>query len=427
MNGFAAEGFANGLVSGLEAVNKLADSAHRRQALDEENAYKRKYFDSQAHKEEMEAQKLETERQSKERQEMAPQLISIGQRVINGEDLTPNDMDMLQKSGAPLPAIADDGYVNSIKDTMDLIRSGKVKPDDPLVTQTMSPILTHKLQRNIGGVSIDPNGNIPIRTVSKEFAGLAPNPKDPNSFGVRVRVTGVDADGNTRSYEDLASQHGTSDPSDPYAFFTTQQLEGPFAATLAMNEGLRKNPKNRELFQQWTQNAAIDPETQSKIGLHNAQIATEGSRQEANSALASERKASAGLSSERSKSEENRRGMIDARTGYYDRGNRPKSDKAKEPKPFDESLADKQANRYRPAPRDKYTGKEKITDEHVKAQSEYKAMVRDAMQIPGVTDQTDAARLVEKGDEEQRTTSDGRKIKGRWVTVQGKKYFISAQ
>lgn len=412
MNGFAAEGFANGLVSGLEAVNKLVDSEHRRKALDEENAYRQRYYDAQAHKEDIEAQKLESERVQKERAAMAPQLLSIGQRVMDGEDVTPEDIDLLHKGGVSVGSVADDNYVNNIKETIDLVRNGKVRPDDPVVTQAMYPVFNRTVQRNIGGVSIDPDGNIPVRTVKKEFAGLVPNPKDPTSFGVKVKVTGVDADGNTRSYESLASQHGTSASDDPYAFFNVRQLEGPFAATLAMNEGLRRNPNNRARFMEYVQNTAIDPETQSKIDLHNAQAATEGSKQTANKSLASSRDASAGLSQARTVTETNRREVLDARKASLDRSNRPQTKQGKVER-FNTQEAERLALQAYPddIPA-KYGSKPEASETVKKKRSEHIAKMKDLKSVGEIDDPIEADRIARQGRPIEDKTPDGRRYRG---------------
>jgi hypothetical protein len=429
MNGFAAEGFAKGLLGGLDAADGLANSAHRRRLLDEESSYKKRYYDAEAIKHEMEAQKLQNETAMKQRAAQAPQALQIGQRIMNGEDVTEDDIKTLGSLGINFGSIADDDYVDQIRNTMDLVKSGKLNPEDPIVAQVMSPVLGHKIQRNIGGVSVDPNGNVPIRVTEKNFAGLVKNPKDPSSFGVRVRVKGVDSDGNVREYEDLASQHGTSSPDDPYAFFTTSQLEGPFAATVALNHGLSRNPKNRELVQQYIQGSVIDPEAQAKIDLKNAQVGTEQSKQGANQALAEERRSNVGLNEARSSTETNKQGKYDAQAGYYDRGNRPKPDKASKPKGFDESLASKQASRFIPTPPPKYPGaKAEDTPEVVNRRKEHIATVRDLMTVGKIEDQHEAARIAEQGERVERQTQDGKRFRGiRFIDSDGKAKTVPLQ
>lgn len=429
MNGFAAEGFAKGLLGGLDAANTLAESAHRRKALDEENSYRRRYYDAQAIKDEMEAQKIQNETALKQKAAQAPQALQIGQRIMNGDDVTEDDIKTLGSLGVNLGSIADDDYVDQIRNTMDLVKSGKLDPEDPMVAKVMAPVLGHKVQRNIGGVSVDPNGNVPIRVTEKNFAGLVKNPKDPSSFGVRVRVKGVDSDGKVREYEDLASQHGTSSPDDPYAFFTTSQLEGPFAATVALNHGLNRNPKNRELVQQYIQGSVIDPESQAKIDLKNAQVETEQSKQGANKALVGQRNSAAGLNDARAANEPYRREEIQAHTSALDRSNQPKPGKTSKPKGFDESLAHKQASRFIPTPAPKYPGaKAEDTPEVINRRKEHVATVRDLMTIGKIEDQNEAARIAEQGERVERQTQDGKRFRGiRFIDSDGKAKTVPLQ
>lgn len=429
MNGFAVEGFAKGLLGGLDAVDSLANSANRRKALDEENAYRRRRYDAEALKDEMETQKLQNEMEVKKRASMAPQALQIGQRIMNGEDVTEDDIKTLSNLGINFGSIADDNYIDQIRNTMDLVRSGKLDPEDQMVAQVMSPVIGHAVQRHIGGVSVDPNGNVPIRVTEKNFAGLVKNPKDPSSFGVRVRVKGVDSDGNVREYEDLASKHGTSSPDDPYAFFTTSQLEGPFAATLALNHGLNRNPKNRELVQQYIRGSVIDPESQAKIDLKNAQVGTEQSKQSANQALVGQRNSAAGLNDARAQNEPYRREEIQAHTSALDRSNQPKPGKTSKPKGFDESLAQKQASRFIPTPPPKYTGaKAEDTPESIGQRKEHIAAIRDLMTVGGIEDQNEAARVAEQGERVERQTQDGRRFKGiRFIDKDGKAKTVPLQ
>jgi len=436
MNGFAAEGFTKGLVTGLEAGNTLTNSSHERQLSDQRNEWQKHYYESAALKDEMDAQKTAGELRSKKRSEMLPQLMPIAHSVANGEPVTEEQMKLLSDSGINLGAISDDGAVDRLKNVVDLVRQKKIDMNHPMVGSVLNDFLGHKVQRGIGGVSIDPATNTPIRVDKKEIIGLSPHPTDPNLVGVNVRVTGKDENGNTHSYDDLASAHGTSHPEDNYLFFNQKQIEAPLAASVALNAGLKRNSDNRQMLGQMLTDYAIDPETQAKIGFKNAQAETEKSQQRATEALADQRSSHANFySTEKPKTEAARRGLIekqagteDARSASYDRSNRPTNNdslgsaKTSSPKvkDFDESLAAKQANRFVPAPRDQYDNKEKPSDETIQKRNAHIGRIRDLMRVGGVENQHDAASYAEKGEQVERVTKDGRKFKGIRVLIDGK-------
>ena len=442
MDGFSAEGFTKGLVTGLDAANVLTNSSHERKLADQRNEWQKHYYESAALKDEMEAQKTAGELRSKKRAEMLPQLMPIAHSVAQGDPVTEEQMKLLNDSGINLGAISDDGAVDRLKNVVDLVRQGKLDMNHPMVGSVLNDFLGHKVQRGIGGVSIDPSTNTPIRVDKKEIIGLSHHPKDPNLVGVNVRVTGKDENGNTHSYDDLASAHGTSHPDDNYLFFNQKQIEAPLAAAVALNAGLKKNPDNRQMLGQMLTDYAIDPETQAKIGFKNAQAETEKSQQKATEALADERTAHANFyNTEKPLTEQAKRSLYgkrevteDAKAESLGRSNRPKpgslgSAKTSSPKvkDFDESLAAKQAARFIPAEREKYEGKEKLTDETMRKRGAHIGTIRDLMRVGGVENQHDAASYAEKGEPVERTTQDGRKFKGIRVLVDGKPTTIPTE
>jgi len=294
MNGFAAEGFANGLVTGLEAVNKLVDSADKRRNDANELAYRKRYWDASAAQNEADARfkeqqaasqdlELAQKREELDRSKRMQQWPEV-ERILTETDpsrpgfrpFNERDFESLKSIGIDPSSFAQPGLAQQIQSMGNDIMSGRRDINDPEALKTFAPFVNNFVQRDIGGVSRDDSGK-PFRVATKEVVGFDTyvDPKDQQrKYNPKIVLKGADDEGryvetSPRPY----TLYGSSDPRDPVAFLTDEQMINTSLAAMNLNRQIHENPGSYDAFVRYAKGKSGMYDTKPISALDEARVA----------------------------------------------------------------------------------------------------------------------------------------------------------
>ena len=276
MDGFGLGGFAQGLTAGLKTVSDLEDQRIYR----EDSQAKRVREDA---KTALENAKLARENEAAQRAEALPHwqhaMSRLDPTVLNGQPPAQEDIarayDLSKKLGIDPQELVRPGKGDEILAVFQRVAGG----DDPNKPENFSPVKdimnTFVQGRDYGATAKDANG-FEFTVKSKEAVGWdrVVDPKTgQNGFVPRVRVSGVDAQGNQRFYDAPRTALGTGLPGDQVEVFSPEQIAAAVKPFWEVNRQLA-NPETYRQFVNYGTRAggkALDAKTAYEIQSLQAQ------------------------------------------------------------------------------------------------------------------------------------------------------------
>lgn len=167
------------------------------------------------------------------------------------------------------------GKADAVLKTVEGVRAGQIKPDDPQVGQALDGVFGDYLRRGVGEKL--PDG---AEITGKRYVGLVPAHDKPGYFGIELEVQ-AQKDGKPYTYRAPLTTKGSADPNDQAVLLHGDELEKPFAVML----GLNANQRFKEALKNLQSGGAVtDPKQAAEIDKIKAQ--TEEARAKAGAAKA---------------------------------------------------------------------------------------------------------------------------------------------